>query len=90
MDSYAWVDNIIWNAVLEELDINTFQLRDQRYDAVFHLVTAADGAEKFQHKFCRTTIKDPLRIDKRLIEIWSGHQYWNCISNLTENFNDKI
>jgi hypothetical protein len=33
--------------LLDELGVTTSQLRDQRYDAVVHLVTAADGAENF-------------------------------------------
>jgi hypothetical protein len=33
--------------VLEENGFNINQLRDNRYDAVLHMVTAADGAPEF-------------------------------------------
>lgn len=33
--------------MLERLGLTTSQLRDNRYDAVIHLVTAADGAEEY-------------------------------------------
>jgi hypothetical protein len=32
---------------MDDLGTNVVQLRDIRYDAVLHLVTAADGAEEF-------------------------------------------
>lgn len=47
LDNRAYCDPKVWNALLEELGMNMVQLRDKRYDAVVHLVTAADGAEKF-------------------------------------------
>lgn len=33
--------------MLDEYGLNEVNMRDKRYDAVFHLVTAADGADKF-------------------------------------------
>ena len=32
---------------MDDLGVSTIQIRDNRYDAVIHLVTAADGAESF-------------------------------------------
>lgn len=32
---------------MAELNVTTVQLRDQQYDAVYHMVTAADGAEEY-------------------------------------------
>lgn len=32
---------------MDDLGVTTAQIRDNRYDAVIHMVTAADGAEKF-------------------------------------------
>jgi hypothetical protein len=29
---------------MEEIGLSTFQIRDDRYDAIIHLATAADGA----------------------------------------------
>lgn len=32
---------------MDDLGVSTVQIRDNRYDAVIHMVTAADGAEEF-------------------------------------------
>jgi hypothetical protein len=32
---------------MDDLGVSTVQIRDNRYDAVIHMVTAADGAENF-------------------------------------------
>ena len=47
MDGNAYVTKNIWNRILEDYDLNEHKLRDQRYDLVIHLSTAADGAEEF-------------------------------------------
>ena len=36
-----------WKKLLHKNKLSEVKLRDRRYDAVFHMVTAADGAEKF-------------------------------------------
>jgi len=36
--------------LLDEMGYNAVQLRDNRYDAVIHLVTAADGAEDYYNQ----------------------------------------
>ena len=46
MDGKAYCDTGLWTAVLDELGANDIQLREKRYDAVIHMVTAADGAPK--------------------------------------------
>mmetsp|Transcript_37181 Transcript_37181/g.35831 ORF Transcript_37181/g.35831 Transcript_37181/m.35831 type:complete len:98 (-) Transcript_37181:707-1000(-) len=47
MDGSAYTDSNIWQAILDETGWTTTQLRDKRYEAVIHLVTAAIGAEDF-------------------------------------------
>jgi hypothetical protein len=45
MDTKAYVDqDQIWQGILDETGWTPVQLRDKRYEAVIHLVTAADGA----------------------------------------------
>ena len=36
-----------WQVLLDENGFNIVNLRDKRYDAVVHMVTAAEGAEDF-------------------------------------------
>ena len=47
MDGKAYTSNELWQALLDETQWNTIQLRDKRYEAVIHMVTAADGAAQF-------------------------------------------
>ena len=46
LDNKAYMTEVDFSLVLNELGLNEVELRDG-YDAVFHLVTAAKGAEKF-------------------------------------------
>ena len=47
MDGSAYTTERLWHAVLDETGWTQVQLRDKRYDAIIHLVTAAKGAESF-------------------------------------------
>ncbi len=47
MDGSAFMDPQTWQALLDDMGLNTLMLRDNRYDGVIHLVTAADGAYDF-------------------------------------------
>lgn len=47
LDGSAYVSESGWQALMDDLGFNTVQLRENRYDAILHMVTAADGAEKF-------------------------------------------
>jgi len=46
MDAKAHTDDVIWQSTLDETGYTTIQLH-KRYEAVVHLVTAAEGAEEF-------------------------------------------
>ena len=47
MDGSAYLSKKLWNILINEYGINIKKIRDERYDLVIHLSTAADGAEKF-------------------------------------------
>src|SRR4051794_31849464 len=47
MDGKAYVAAPLWQGLLRETGLDEGHLRDGRYDAVVHLVTAADGAERY-------------------------------------------
>lgn len=47
LDGSAYVSKDNWQALLDDMGVNNVILRDNRYDAILHMVTAADGAEKF-------------------------------------------
>ena len=92
MDSKAYLTDLQFSSILSELNKNEIELRDN-YDAVFHLVTAAKGAEEFytlENNTARTeTIEEAIKSDDNLIKAWNGHPHFRIIDNST-NFEDKI
>lgn len=47
MDGSAYMKPEAWQTLMDEKGWNEVILRDRRYDAVIHLVTAANGAAEF-------------------------------------------
>ena len=78
--------------MLEYFGTNVIELRDN-YDAVFHLVTAAKGAEEFYttaNNSARTeTVEEAAALDDKLISAWTGHPHLRVIDN-SSNFENKM
>jgi len=80
---------------MDDLGVSTINIRDNRYDAVIHLVTAADGAEKFYATLTGEaryeSAEEAREKDELLRQAYMGHQKWFLIKNSDcENFKDKI
>lgn len=94
LDGSAYVSQNNWQALLDDLGCNVVMLRDNRYDAVLHLVTAADGAQQFYASLSNEaryeSVAEAVEKDKRLREAYLGHRNWNLIDNTVEDFNTKI
>lgn len=92
MDSKAYIEDGEFEGILKELGRNEIELRDS-YDAVFHLVTAAKGAEKFYStsgNSARTeTPEQAAALDDATISAWVGHPHLRIIDNSTD-FEGKI
>ena len=92
IDNRAYMNDLEFAQVLEALGTDEIQLRDS-YDAVFHLTTAAKGAEKFYtlaNNEARTETPEQARaLDDKLIAAWTGHPHLRVIDNST-NFEDKL
>ncbi len=91
-DCKAYMTDEEFAEAVASLGSNEVELRDD-YDAVFHLVTAAKGAEEFY-----TTANNPARketageaaaLDDRLISAWTGHPHLRVIDNST-SFENKM
>lgn len=82
-----------WDKVMKNNGWNAVELRDNRYDQVIHMITAAKGAEAFynlEDNPCRTEGLELARhLDKLTAEGWVGHPYFDVIDNSTE-FDTKI
>lgn len=92
LDNKAYMSSLDFASVLESIGCNEIELRDD-YDAVFHLVTAAKGAEQFYttaNNAARTeTVEQAAELDDKLIAAWTGHPHLRIIDNATD-FEDKL
>jgi primase-polymerase (primpol)-like protein len=65
-------------------------LRYNRYDAVMHMVTAADGAEEFYANLSNEaryeSVEEAVEKDKKLREAYMGHKRWVMIDNNCSTF----
>lgn len=85
MDGSAYVNKEIWQGVLNRANLDTVSAREGRYDGVFHLVTAADGAEAFytlaNNKARHETIEEAIGQDRKTQQAWQGHPHHVIIDN---------
>ena len=92
LDNKAYMNDTEFSQVLEFLGTNEIELRDN-YDAVFHLVTAAKGAEEFYttaNNAARTeTLDEAAALDDKLISAWTGHPHLRVIDN-SASFEEKM
>lgn len=92
LDNKAYMTELEFAEVVQALGSNEVELRDN-YDAVFHLVTAAKGAEEFYitaNNAARTeTVEQAAMLDDKLISAWTGHPHLRVIDNST-TFEDKM
>ncbi len=92
LDNKAYMDDIEFAEAIQFIGSNEVALRDN-YDAVFHLVTAAKGAEEFYttaNNSARTeTAEEAAALDDKLISAWTGHPHLRVIDN-TSAFEDKM
>lgn len=93
MDGAAYVSADQFARVLETNGLDVVTARDQRYNAVFHLVTAAEGAEKFYQRdnnLVRSeTVEEARDLDGRLLKAWVGHHHLYVFDNKV-GFEEKL
>jgi len=81
-----------WKAILDANGWTEQELLD-RYDLVIHMVTAADGAEKFyttENNAARTETPEQAReLDGKMIDCWGGHPNLKVVKN-TGAFDKKL
>lgn len=89
MDISAYMQPDMWNDITRAVGTSTEELR-QRYDAVFHLVSAADGAEQFYttannaqryEQMTEEGLQIARNLDKKVIRAWTGHPHLRVINN---------
>ena len=97
LDISAYIDNAMWNDITGKCGTSTNELRD-RYDAVLHLVSAADGAEQYYTVATNSARyeqanEEGLRLardlDKKVNKAWTGHPHLRVINN-HDDFDTKL
>lgn len=88
MDGSVYMDKEEFNSMLANHNTDVVQMRDHRYDAVFHLITAADGAEQhytLENNMARTETKEEARkLDHLTQKAWLGHPHLYVLDNSTD------
>jgi predicted ATPase len=92
LDNKAYMTDAEFAEILSELGMTEQQWID-RYDAIFHLVTAALGAEAFYTTANNSarieTVEEARALDARVREAWSPHPRQIVIGN-EGSFTDKM
>ena len=92
MDGKAYMSSEGFDNLLKDEGFTEKEIKN-RYDAVFHLVTAADGAEEFytlDNNEARTETPEEAReLDKKTYNAWVGHEKLYRFDNSTD-FETKI
>jgi len=93
MDASAYMKPEQWSQMKRQMDWNDIDLRDNRYDQVIHMVSAANGAESFygtaDHIVRHEDIGLARKLDDCSSQAWVGHPYFDVIDNSTD-FEAKI
>lgn len=95
MDGVAYAGKDLWDSLMRDSKESDLSMRNARYDAVIHLVTAADGAvESYNLDSNAARFEDEHEaraIDEKLLTSWLGHHNHIVVQNiLGEAFEKKI
>lgn len=92
LDNKVYMTDEEFAHVLDFLGTTETELRDS-YDAVFHLVTAAKGAEEFytlENNGARyESVEEAAALDDKFIAAWTGHPHFRVVDNRAD-FEDKM
>jgi hypothetical protein len=87
MDGAAYIPKDTFERIMVDRNTDVVQLRDNRYDAIFHLVTCADGASSYytlvNNKVRTETVEEALAMDLKSKNTWVGHPHLYVLDNHT-------
>ncbi|MBO4719508.1 MAG: AAA family ATPase [Prevotella sp.] len=97
LDISAYIKPEEWEEITAMCGTNSNELLE-RYDAVLHLVSAADGAEQYYTTATNATryeqaneegLRLARELDKKVIKAWTGHPHLRVINN-HDDFENKL
>jgi len=93
MDATAFVSLEEWDLMCKRNGWNSVDMRDNRYDQVIHMVSAAKGAEEYYTTEEHATRSEGVELarmrDDRASAAWVGHPYYDVVDNST-SFEGKL
>lgn len=92
MDGRAYCSEEQFNEILSRSGYTLEQLRDDRYDAIVHMVTAAQGAEKFynfDNPARYESVEEAKVNDDKLRQMYVGHRMIRVFDNSC-SFQEKL
>ncbi|XP_076627662.1 TRPL translocation defect 14 isoform X3 [Colletes latitarsis] len=93
MDASAFISKDKWELMMASNGWNNVELRDNRYNQIIHMISAANGAEEFystEDHACRSEGVELAReLDYKAAAAWIGHPYFDVIDN-RQDFEAKI
>lgn len=94
MDGAAYLEAEQWKVMLDELGVHETDIKDNRYDVVINMTTAALGAEKYYTLGNNTarheSIEDAIELEKKIRNIWNTHPKYYLVTNDYKDFDSKI
>ena len=97
MDISAYISSDMWIELCQKCGTTPNELKE-RYDAVLHLVSAADGAEQYYttannaqryEQMNEEGLRIARSLDKKVIHAWKGHPHLRVINN-HDDFDTKM
>jgi len=93
MDASAFISREQWEHILHRNGLDEVEIRDNRYNQVIHMVSAAKGAEDFysieHHASRKEGIEEAKDRDTAAARAWVGHPYLDIVDN-SMDFETKI
>ena len=94
MDGSAYLAPDQWTVLLDEVGMYETEIKDNRYDMVIHLCSAAKGAEAFyqlQNNEARSeSLQMAVELDDKIINAWKNHPKYVLIGNEMKDFSAKM
>ena len=94
MDGKAYVDDETWEKIMDTNGVQQMDICDSRYNAVFHLVTAAKGAEKNYSNETNSTRRESAEearvLDQNILKAWMSHPKQIVFGNTNTTFEQKM
>ena len=92
MDSAGYMSKESWELLKQMTGWSNVELRDERYDAILHMITAADGAPQFydhENVARYENVQEAIIRDQALRDAYLGHNQIFVVGN-NQSFEDKI